>query len=94
MPACDESPCAAGMTCVAQTAKDACMPTGSFPGSPCRTTNPRCDANIGGVTGRNLVCVGGTACRVDCSWNPSACTAFPGTTCTDTGAGYACIPTP
>jgi subtilisin family serine protease len=94
MPACDEAPCATGMTCVTQTAKDACVPTGSFPGSPCRNANPRCDANIGGVTGLDLICVDDTACRVDCSWNPSACTAFPGTSCADTGAGYACIPTP
>ncbi len=79
MPACVNNSCSfmPGYSCAA--IQNACLPTGSFPGSPCRTTDPKCDENLGGNPNLDLVCVSNT-CRLDCSWSSAICTG--GTTCT------------
>ena len=86
MPACQSGNCLTGMSCATG---NACLPTGSFPGSPCRTTDPKCDSDLGGNPDHDMVCAG-AACVVDCSWDPTVCTAF-GLTCQNAGTGFACL---
>lgn len=70
--------------------QNACVPTGSFPFSPCRE-GQHCDTG--------LVCTdpdgGGTtfpeACYVDCSWNQAICTGM-GMVCLDVGFHGVCVP--
>ena len=88
MIACQSGLCPAGMSCAPG---NACLPTGSFPGGACRSTDPKCDSDIGGNPDHDLVCAG-TACVVDCSWNPGVCADFTGLTCQSAGAGFACLP--
>ncbi|MFT7580871.1 MAG: hypothetical protein ACI9MR_002545, partial [Myxococcota bacterium] len=66
LPACDsEGACAdPAFSCFATD--NACLPTGSFPGSPCRGGADRCDHDLGGTAGIDLECVA-DLCLIDCS---------------------------
>ena len=86
--ACQSGVCPPGMSCAPG---NACLPTGSYPGGPCRVAEPRCDTALGGNVEHNLVCAG-SACLVDCSWNADVCDDFTGLTCQVAGAGFACLP--
>jgi hypothetical protein len=99
LPACVSNSCAylaamGDFTC-APTGQNACLPTGSYPTSPCRTGSV-CDSDVGGDPSHNLVCVNpgsGAACYFDCSWDITVCADFTGMgTCTDLGHGSICLP--
>ncbi len=88
--------CPSGMTCYSEGSHNACLPTGSYPGSPCRSTSPKCDSDVGGDPTHDLVCAnagGGPICLFDCTWDATVCSGIPGmTTCTNVGAGSVCTP--
>ena len=64
--------CPTTYSCFGQGAENACLPTGSFPGSPCRPdgddagSEGDCDQDLDGDVDADMVCVGG-ACVVECS---------------------------
>jgi len=86
MPACVSGNCPTGYSCAA--AQNACLPTGSFPGGPCRSASPRCDDNLGGNPDMDMVCLSNT-CLIDCTWSAGICPT--GTTCQSAGTGYVCL---
>jgi hypothetical protein len=65
VPACVAGLCPTGFSCLDPTGENACLPTGSFPGSPCRTSGTACDADLGGNSAVDMICVDDT-CVVDC----------------------------
>jgi hypothetical protein len=92
---CASGSCATGFACLDPGGvghQNACLPTGSFPGSPCRdTTDNKCDQNVGGNDAVDLVCASNT-CTVSCpSNNDGLCAAVdPRLTCAES-AGNLCV---
>jgi hypothetical protein len=110
--ACGPAPartCDAGYACFEPGAmpghEDACLPAGSFPGSPCRPTpNDTCDQNLHGDPAADMICRLGI-CVLPCAGNNDAlCHGVdPALTCVEAvstgsicvtacGAGGACDP--
>ena len=94
---CNGSTCAdAGFSCLNPGTEGACLPTGSFPGSPCRSGADKCDVNLSGNAAVDMKCVEDT-CVVDCntagttSQDDGLCAAVsPVLTCTES-AGNICV---
>jgi hypothetical protein len=75
VPTCDNGVCDAGFSCLFPGANDECLPTGSFPGSPCRAASPRCDVDVLGIPAADMVCStanGPESCIVPCTDNNDA----------------------
>jgi hypothetical protein len=84
--------CLPGFSCLDEGGENACLPTGSFPGSPCRATvGNECDQNLGGNAAVDMACVDDT-CVVTCAGNNDAlCAAVDaGLTCSES-AGNICV---
>ncbi len=98
LPKCVSGACDAGLSCFAT--EGACLPTGSFPGSPCPATGG-CAQDVGGDAAVDLACVGG-ACLVQCAEGGTplceavspilACSAAAGGHCVPKCQGGACGP--
>src|SRR5205823_773464 len=97
--ACDPNgACNTGYSCLDPGAvpqhDNACLPTGSFPGSPCRSTSGNeCDQSLtlGGHTGVNLVCAQGT-CVAACPDNAdSLCSDIDSSLTCSESAGNICV---
>ena len=64
--------CPTGYSCIGAGSENACLPTGSFPGSPCRPdgndagSELDCDQNLGGVADADMVC-SNDVCVVSCA---------------------------
>jgi len=88
LPVCVDGACDAGFSCFSE--EDRCLPTGSFPGSPCRSGDDACDQDLLGHPDVDMVCSLGS-CVVDCAAggdyvcgqvDPSlACSAAAGDVC-------------
>lgn len=92
----DQASCATGYSCFDPGAvhehDNACLPTGSFPGSPCRSTSGNeCDSNVGGNDAVDMVCTNNT-CTVSCPGNNDALCAGVDSrlTCSES-AGNLCV---
>jgi hypothetical protein len=69
---CDAGTCSTGYSCFDAGGEDACLPTGSFPGSPCRSTqDDECDQNVRGVAAADMTCNQGV-CVIPCPSNDDA----------------------
>lgn len=94
LPGCGDGACQDGLSCFAK--EEACLPTGAFPGSPCRVLEPACDSALGGVTGADMVCVAGTdgdVCLLDCATGGEAlCQAVDPSLHCSAAAGDRCLP--
>lgn len=65
VPRCDAGTCPEGFACFAS--EDRCLPTGAFPGSPCRDDpDAACDQDLRGHPDLDLVCQSGV-CLLDCA---------------------------
>ena len=78
------------MSCHA--AQSACLPTGSFPFSPCReVSSVGCDRALGGDPNLNLACVPGPdICGIDCFYGGDTLCQNFGMLCFDFGGQYIC----
>jgi hypothetical protein len=87
VPTCDSNgACDAGFSCLLPGVENECLPTGSFPGSPCRAAAPRCDSNVLNIEAADMICTtasGPGTCIMPCSDNDDAlCGQLdPGLTC-------------
>jgi hypothetical protein len=91
---CVSGNCLPGFSCLDEGGENACLPTGSFPGSPCRAGD-ECDEEL--PTGEPLTCKAGT-CVVNCDTDGDAvaddavCAGVDASlTCSET-AGNICVP--
>jgi hypothetical protein len=92
---CVSGACPGGYSCLDpgdSTHQNACLPTGSFPSSPCRNTQgDECDQNVGGNAAVDMVCVGGS-CVVSCpSNNDALCGAVDSRLTCSESAGNLCV---
>jgi hypothetical protein len=92
--ACNAGECPSGYSCLNPGTENACLPNGTFPGSPCRNSGMACDQNVGGNVNFDLMCFANTcviSCPGDvdlyCSGVSSALTCYG-------GGGFAnfCVP--
>jgi hypothetical protein len=92
---CSSGLCFPGYSCLSPNAENACLPTGSFPGSPCRSSgSPTCDLNVGGNPNLDLTCLGST-CAISCPGGSDLyCTGVSSAlTCFSGGGTYnVCVP--
>lgn len=93
--ACVSGQCPTGYSCLDpgdNTHQNACLPTGSFPSSPCRSdVNNQCDQNVGGNDAVDMVCVAGT-CTVSCpSNNDALCQGVDSHLTCSESAGNVCV---
>jgi hypothetical protein len=91
--ACVAGQCPNGFSCFDQGGENACLPTGTFPGSPCAGGNT-CSSATPGLA---LSCVGGT-CAIDCDGpgDPAADDAYcaainPNLTCAESIGGHCVV---
>jgi hypothetical protein len=92
--------CDSGYSCFDSGAvpahENACLPTGSFPGSPCRpNSGNQCDSNVGGNDAVDMVCANNT-CVVSCAGsnegdNDTLCGAVDGSLTCSESAGHVCV---
>jgi hypothetical protein len=89
---CAAGNCLPGFACLDPGGENACLPTGTFPGSPCRATvGNECDANVGGNEDADMVCAEGT-CVVACPSNDDAlCTEVSDSLTCSESAGNLCV---
>jgi hypothetical protein len=97
--------CPSGYSCLDAGStghQNACLPTGSFPSSPCRAASgDQCDQNLGGNPGIDMVCVNET-CVVSCPGDNNGlcaavnshltCAAVAGNLCLIACVGGQCPP--
>ena len=90
--ACVSGACPSGFTCLDPGGQNACLPNGTFPGSPCRAdANNQCDQNVGGNDNVDMVCVAGT-CTVSCpSNNDQLCAGVDNRLTCAESAGNVCV---
>jgi len=63
---CEGGACAEGFSCFSQ--EDRCLPTGAFPGSPCRAdAETPCDQDLGGNPNLDMRCTAADVCAIDCA---------------------------
>jgi hypothetical protein len=91
--ACVSGQCPTGYSCLGAGGENACLPTGSFPGSPCRAGNSnQCDQNLGGDTSVDMTCVQ-NVCAVQCPGDDDALCAGVNDALTCAAiAGNLCVP--
>jgi hypothetical protein len=72
--------------------QNACLPNGTFPGSPCRSTSgDECDQNLGGNSAIDMECAQNT-CVVSCAANDDAlCAAVSSSLTCSVVAGNVCL---
>jgi hypothetical protein len=89
---CNSGVCPQGYSCLDPGGENACLPTGSFPSSPCRSTvGDECDQNLGGNADVDMVCVAGS-CTVSCPSNDDAlCTGVDSRLTCSESAGNLCV---
>ncbi len=92
--ACDEGECPDGFSCLDPGGESACLPTGSFPGSPCRETGgDECDQNLLGNPNLDMVCTAADLCTVSCPGDNNALCGAVDSSLTCAGiAGNLCLP--
>jgi hypothetical protein len=93
VPSCATSACPTDYSCLAFNGEDACLPTGSFPSSPCRATvGDECDEDLLGNDDFDMECTSADLCALRCDGNDDAlCAQFdPSWTCS-TLAGDVCL---
>ncbi|TNF38386.1 MAG: hypothetical protein EP329_00525, partial [Deltaproteobacteria bacterium] len=91
VPVCVDGACGDGFSCFTQ--EDRCLPTGAFPGSPCRSDpEDACDQDLLGHPDIDMVCLDGT-CVVDCAAGGDyVCGQVDGSLGCSSAAGGACLP--
>jgi hypothetical protein len=86
--------CPTGYSCLNPGAENACLPNGTFPGSPCRTSGVLCDQDVGGNVNFDLKCVS-NICAISCPLdNDAYCTGVSSALVCFGGGGAAnfCVP--
>jgi hypothetical protein len=69
---CNAGACGTGYSCFDAGGENACLPTGSFPGSPCRATQgDECDQNLRGIAEADMTCSQGV-CVIGCAGDNDA----------------------
>lgn len=90
---CVSGACPTGYSCLSPGGENACLPTGSFPSSPCReTVGNECDQNLGGVDAVDMVCAEGQ-CLISCAPNLDllCSTVNPALTCSESAGNYCVV---
>jgi hypothetical protein len=88
---CATAACPTDYSCLGFDDEDACLPTGSFPSSPCReTVGDECDQDLLGNDAFDMECVA-DVCAVSCEADAGVCADFDPTWTCSAVAGDVCV---